>query len=94
LCEEYRLFNKRTHLNKYAIPLLEEIFDALGQANVFSTIDLIFSCYQLPLKEGDKVKMTFCGIDHQVLARLSFAKCYIDDIIVFNPTSKDHKHHL
>ncbi len=30
----------------------------------------------------------------QVLARFGFAKCYIDDIITFSLTSKDHKHHL
>jgi hypothetical protein len=30
----------------------------------------------------------------QVLARLDFSKCYIDDIIIFSPTSKDHMHQL
>jgi hypothetical protein len=30
----------------------------------------------------------------RVLAGLGFAKCYIDDIIVFSSTSEDHKHHL
>jgi hypothetical protein len=29
-----------------------------------------------------------------VLARIGFAKCYIDDIIIFNPTLRDHEHHL
>jgi hypothetical protein len=29
-----------------------------------------------------------------VLAGLGFAKCFIDDIIVFNPTLKDDGHHL
>jgi hypothetical protein len=29
-----------------------------------------------------------------VLARFGFSKRYIDDIIAFNPTSKDHRHHL
>jgi hypothetical protein len=29
-----------------------------------------------------------------VLAKLSFAKFYVDDIIVLNPTSEDQKHHL
>ncbi len=29
-----------------------------------------------------------------MLTRLSFAKCYIDDIIIFNSTSKDHMHHM
>jgi hypothetical protein len=85
-------------------------------------LDLKFGCHQLPLKEGDKVKTTFWGINHhgndclyqwqflpfgfknalakfqsvmdRVLARVGFAKCYIDDIIVLSLTSKDHKHHL
>jgi len=30
---------------------------------VFSTLDLQSNYHQLPLKEGDKVKMTFWGID-------------------------------
>jgi hypothetical protein len=104
------------------MPLLEEIFDALSQAKVFITLDLRSGYHQLPLKEGDKVKTTFWGIDphgkdylyqwqflpfgfknapakfqsvmDRVLAGLGFAKCYIDDIIVLSPTSKDHRHHL
>ncbi len=30
----------------------------------------------------------------QVLTNLGFAKCYIDDIIVFNLTPRDYMHHL
>jgi hypothetical protein len=63
MCRDYRLVNKRMHLDKYAMPLLEEIFDALGQAKVSNTLDLRFGYQQLPLREGDKVKMTFWGID-------------------------------
>ncbi len=37
---DYFPINKHTHSNKYAMPLLEKIFDALGQAKVFSTLDL------------------------------------------------------
>jgi len=44
--------------------LLEEIFDAFRQVEVFSNLDLLSSYHQLPLKEGDKVKMTFWSIDH------------------------------
>jgi hypothetical protein len=29
-----------------------------------------------------------------VLARFSFAKCYIDDIIIFSPTLEDQRHHM
>jgi hypothetical protein len=30
MCGDYRLVNKETHIKKYAMPLLGEIFDALG----------------------------------------------------------------
>jgi hypothetical protein len=40
MCGDYHPINKRMHLNKYAMPLLKEIFDALGQAKVFNTLDL------------------------------------------------------
>jgi hypothetical protein len=30
----------------------------------------------------------------QILVNFSFAKCYIDDIIVFNLTLRNHMHHL
>jgi hypothetical protein len=34
--------NKWTPSNKYAMPLTKEIFDALGQAKIFNTLDLCF----------------------------------------------------
>ncbi len=37
--------------------------DAFGQAKVFNTLDLRSNYHQLPLKEGDKVKTIFWGID-------------------------------
>jgi len=55
------LVNKDNLKNTYFST--SEIFDALGQANVFSTLDLRFGYHQLPSREGDKVKTTFWGID-------------------------------
>jgi len=40
MCGDYCPMNKRTRLNKYAMPLSKEIFDALGHAKVFNTLDL------------------------------------------------------
>ncbi len=40
MCGDYHLMNKWTRSKKYAMPLLEEIFDALGQAKVFNTFGL------------------------------------------------------
>jgi len=42
MCGDYFPVNKQTCSNKYGMPLLEEIFDALGQAKVLSSLDLIF----------------------------------------------------
>jgi len=42
MCGDCHSMNKQTRSNKYAIPLLDEIFDALGHAKVFSTLDLKF----------------------------------------------------
>jgi hypothetical protein len=44
MCGDYHPVNKWTHLHKYAMPLLKEIFDAFGQTKVFSTLDLRL-CY-------------------------------------------------
>ncbi len=63
MCGDYCPINKPMCLNKYAMPLLEEIFDALSQTKVFNTLNLRSGYRQLPLKEGDKVKMAFWGID-------------------------------
>jgi hypothetical protein len=120
-CGDYHPVNKQTCSNKYAMPLLEEIFDALRHAKVFNTLDLRSNYHKLPLREGDKVK-TVWGIDphgkdclyqwkffpfglknalvefqrvmDRMLVGLGFAKCYIDDIIIFNLTPRDHMHHL
>jgi len=54
--------NKEARLHKYAMPLLEEIFDILRQAKVFNILYLRYGYYQLPLKEGDKINITFWGI--------------------------------
>ena len=39
-CIDYQWLNKKTVKNKYPVPLLEELFDRMGNAKVFSKIDL------------------------------------------------------
>ena len=41
------------------MPTLEEIFDAIGHAKVFSTLDLRSEYHQLLVRNGDKNKTTF-----------------------------------
>jgi hypothetical protein len=39
MCGDYHLVNNLMRLDKYAMPLSKKIFDALGQAKVFSTLN-------------------------------------------------------
>ena len=40
LCINYRELNKRTIKNKYSLSRIEDLFDQLREATVFSKIDL------------------------------------------------------
>ena len=40
LCVDYRQLNKRTVKNKYLLPRIDDLFDQLKGASVFSKIDL------------------------------------------------------
>ena len=45
------------------MPTPEELFDAVGKPRVFSTMDLRFGYYQLPLRIEDRVITEFWGVD-------------------------------
>ena len=58
LCIDYRALNKITIRNKYPIPLIEDLFDRLGQAKYFTKMDLRKGYYQVRIAEGDEPKTT------------------------------------
>ncbi|KAA3470401.1 RNA-directed DNA polymerase-like protein [Gossypium australe] len=59
LCIDYRQLNKVTVKNKYPLPRIDDLFDQLKGATVFSKIDLRFGYYQLRAKDSDVPKTTF-----------------------------------
>ena len=59
MCIDYRKINKVTVKNKYPLPRIEDLFDQLRGASVFSKIDLRSGYYQLRVKEDDVPKTTF-----------------------------------
>ena len=52
-CIDYHWLNKKTVKNKYPLPLLEELFDQLRSAKVFSKIDLRSWYRHMPVKPKD-----------------------------------------
>jgi hypothetical protein len=60
---DYRRINKFTKSDSYAMPTLEENFEAIEHAKVFSTLDLCLGYHQIGLREEDKEKTVFWGID-------------------------------
>ena len=59
MCIDYQKINKVTVKNKYPLSRIEDLFDQLKGASVFSKIDLRSGYYQLRVKDVDVPKTTF-----------------------------------
>ena len=59
LCIDYRQLNKMTIKNRYMLPHIDDLFDQLRGATVFSKIDLRFGYHQVRIKDEDIFKTTF-----------------------------------
>ena len=59
LCIDYRQLNKLTVKNKHLLPRIDDFFDQLKGASIFSKIDLRSGYHQLRIKDVDVHKMTF-----------------------------------
>jgi hypothetical protein len=59
LCVDYRKLNEVTIKNKYPLPKIEDLFDQLNGAKVFSKIDLRTGYHQLKVCESNIPKTAF-----------------------------------
>ena len=59
MCVDYRQLNDVTIKNKYPLPGIDDLFDQLSGAKVFSKIDLRTGYHQLKIKKEDIPKTTF-----------------------------------
>jgi hypothetical protein len=59
MCVDYRPLNEVTIKNKYPLPRIDNLFDQLKGACVFSKIDLRFGYHQLKIHAADIPKIAF-----------------------------------
>jgi hypothetical protein len=59
MCTDYISLNEVTIKNKYPLPRIEDLFDQLRGASVFSKIDLRSGFHQLRIRPSDIPKTTF-----------------------------------
>jgi hypothetical protein len=59
MCVDYRSLNEVTIKNKYPLPWIEDLFDQMKGASVFSKINLRSGYHQLKIRESDIPKTAF-----------------------------------
>jgi len=59
ICIDYRRLNKVTIRNKYPIRRIDDLFDKMQSASVFSKIDLRSGYHQLKVRAEDIPKIVF-----------------------------------
>ncbi|RVX02487.1 Transposon Ty3-I Gag-Pol polyprotein [Vitis vinifera] len=88
MCIDYRTLNKVTVKNKYPIPLIADLFDQLVGYNSYEFLVMPFGLTNAPT--------TFCipmnKIFHPYLNK--FVVVYLDDIVIYSNTLKEHVEHL
>jgi hypothetical protein len=105
MCVDYRSLNDVTVKNKYLLPLIDDLFDQMRGARVFSKIDLRSGYHQMRIRPSDIPKMAFStryGLYefNQLMNKVfmeyldRFVVVFINDILIYSKSDSDHEEHL
>ncbi|TYK23808.1 ty3-gypsy retrotransposon protein [Cucumis melo var. makuwa] len=96
LCIDYRELNKVTVNNKYPLRRIDDLFDQLQGATVFSKIDLRSGYHQLRIKDSNNAPAVFMDLMNRVFGEFldTFLIMFIDDILIYSKTETEHEEHL
>ena len=99
---DYWELNAVTIKNKHPLPRIEDLFDLLRGARIFSKIDLRSGYFQLRIRPGDiPIGLTNAPAYFMHLMNMVFMDyldvfvvIFIDDILIFSKTEEEHEEHL
>ncbi|TYK07646.1 DNA/RNA polymerases superfamily protein [Cucumis melo var. makuwa] len=98
LCIDYRELNKVTVKNRYPLPRIDDLFDQLQGATVFSKIDLRYGHYKFIVMPFGltNAPAVFMDLMNRVFREFldTFVIVFIDDILIYSKTEAEHEEHL
>ena len=65
-CGDYRPLNQETPLDRHPLPGIEDIYNHMGGAKIFSKLDLRSGYHQMPLRKDYWAQTTFRGANQEL----------------------------
>ena len=103
----YRLLNSHTIPDRYPIPHIQDISNALYVCKIFSKIYTVRASFHIPVHPEHIQKTAVCtpfglfefpylnfDLCGEILGELPFCFVYLDDILIFSKNVDEHKVHI